>query len=216
MEEHNSLKYKEETRAHFEKISSHYSDTYAGKYTAPMHDALIQELDGITFSAILDVGCGTGTFLSMISNRFDVEVSGIDISSGMIEKSRELLGELADLRVGDSEHLPWNDLSFDVVTCIASFHHYPNPELVLKEMRRVLKDGGSVIIADPWAPNPWRFLANLIARTPLNKDGDVKVYSQKEMQELLDECGFLSMKWKVKGNLGKKYFIVTASATEIP
>jgi hypothetical protein len=55
MEEQNSLKYKEETRAHFEKISSHYSDTSAGIYTAPMHDALLQELDGITFATILDV-----------------------------------------------------------------------------------------------------------------------------------------------------------------
>ena len=89
------------------------------------------------------------------------------ISPGMVEKSRELLGERADLRVGDSEHLPWNDESFDIVTCIASFHHYPNPEPVLREMKRVLKHGGSLIIADPWAPNPWRSLANFIARTRL-------------------------------------------------
>jgi len=153
MEERNSQKCKEETKTHFEKISSHYSDTYAGKYTAPMDDALIQELDGITFATILDVGCGIGTFLSTVSNKFDDEVSGIDISPGMIEKSRELLGESADLRVGDSEHLPWNDESFDIVTCIASFHHYPNPEPVLREMKRVLKHGGSLMIADPWAPN---------------------------------------------------------------
>lgn len=92
MEENKSLKCKEETKTHFEKISSHYNDTYAGKYTAPMHDSLIQELDLITFTAILDVGCGIGTFLSMVSNKFDVKLSGIDISPGMIKKSRELLG----------------------------------------------------------------------------------------------------------------------------
>jgi ubiquinone/menaquinone biosynthesis C-methylase UbiE len=212
MEEHKSQKCKEETKTHFEKISSHYSNSYAGKYTAPMHDALIQELDGKTFATILDVGCGIGTFLSMVSNKFDVEVSGIDISPGMIEKSRELLGERADLKVGDSEHLPWNDESFDIVTCIASFHHYPNPEPVLREMKRVLKHGGSLMIADPWAPNPWRFLANLIARTRLNRGGDIKVYSQKEMQELLKECGFASMRWKVRGKLWKTYFIITALA----
>jgi len=68
------------------------------------------------------------------------------------------------------------------------------------------------MIADPWAPNPWRFLANLIARTRLNRGGDIKVYSQKEMQGLLEACGFVSMKWKVKGKLWKTYFIVTALA----
>lgn len=212
MEENKSLKCKEETKTHFEKISSHYNDTYAGKYTAPMHDSLIQELDLITFTAILDVGCGIGTFLSMVSNKFDVKLSGIDISPGMIKKSRELLGEGADLRVGDSEHLPWDDETFDIVTCIASFHHYPNPESVLMEMKRVLKHGGSLMITDPWAPNPWRFLANLIARTGLNRGGDIKVYSQKEMEELLEKCGFVSMKWKVKGNLWKTYFIAIALA----
>lgn len=212
MEERDSQKYKEKTRTHFEEISTHYSDSYAGKYTAPMHDSLIKELALITFASLLDVGCGTGTFLSIVSKRFDVKVSGIDISPGMIEKSREMLGGGADLRVGDSEHLPWNDKSFDVVTCIASFHHYPNPEPVLMEMKRVLKPGGRVIIADPWAPNPWRFFANLIIRTRLNRGGDVKVYSREEMHELLEKCGLTCVKWKVKGNLWKKYFIVTASA----
>lgn len=134
--ENHAQEYKEKTKTHFEKISSHYSDTYAGKYTEPMHDALIQELlDGRNFATLLDVGCGTGTFLSMVLNKFNVGVFGIDISPGMIEKSSQLLGDRADLRVGDSEHLPWNDESFDIVTCIASFHHFPNPELVLKEMR---------------------------------------------------------------------------------
>ena len=126
-----------------------------------MYNALMQELAGRNFETLLDVGCGTGIFLSKVLNEFDVKVSGIDISPGMIERSKELLGGRADLRVGDSEHLPWNEKSCDMVTCNASLHHYPNPELVLKEMRRVLTRDGGVIIADPWAPNPWRFFANL-------------------------------------------------------
>ena len=109
MEQKEAQEYKERSKNHFEKTSSHYSDTYAGKYTAPIHDALGRELNGITFTTLLDVGCGTGTFLSKMFNRFGAKVAGIDISAGMIEKSRELLGDRADLRVGDSEHLPWNN-----------------------------------------------------------------------------------------------------------
>jgi ubiquinone/menaquinone biosynthesis C-methylase UbiE len=168
MDKQEAQDYRKRSENYFEKISSHYSDTFVGKYTKPMYNALMKELAVRNFETLLDVGCGTGRFLSIVLNEFDVEVSGIDISPGMIERSKELLGGRADLRVGDSEHLPWKEKSFDMVTCNASFHHYPNPELVLKEMRRVLTRGGSVIIADPWAPNPWRFFANFLR---FNKGG---------------------------------------------
>ena len=149
---HNPQEYKDKSKIHFDEMSSDYSNTL-GKYTEPMNYALIKELDGKNFKTLLDVGCGNGIFLSMVLNKFDVEVSGIDISPGMIEKSKELLDGRADLKVGDSEHLPWNDKSFDIVTCSASFHHYPGPELALKEMKRVLRPGGILMIADPFTPN---------------------------------------------------------------
>ncbi len=163
--ENSGQQFKDRSRDYFEKISLHYSETYVGRYTEPMHDDLMQELAVRNFETLLDVGCGNGIFLSMVLEKFYAKVAGIDISPGMIEKSRELLGHRADLRVGDSEHLPWEDGSFDIVTCIASFHHYPSPEPVLRGMRRVLKSRGIVMIADPWAPDPFRFFANLIIRS---------------------------------------------------
>jgi ubiquinone/menaquinone biosynthesis C-methylase UbiE len=192
-------------------MSSDYSNEL-GKYTEPMHYSLIKELEGRSFKTLLDVGCGNGIFLSMVLNKFDVEVSGIDISPGMIEKSKELLDSRADLKVGDSEHLPWNDGSFDVVTCSASFHHYPNPELVLKEMRRVLRPDGILMIADPFTSNELlRFFANILIK--FSKSGDVKIYSQKEMQELLEKCGFTLIKWETEGKKLKKYFLISATST---
>ena len=144
--------YKDRSKNYFEKMSSDYSNKL-GKYTELMHNALIKELEGRSYKKLLDVGCGNGTFLSMVLNKFDVEVAGIDIAPSMVERSRELLDGRADLKVGDSEHLPWDNRSFDIVTCIASFHHYPNPEFVLREMGRVLSPRGTLMIADPFTPN---------------------------------------------------------------
>jgi ubiquinone/menaquinone biosynthesis C-methylase UbiE len=208
---HSPQEYKERSKSHFDEMSSDYSNEL-GKYTEPMHYSLIKELEGRSFKTLLDVGCGNGIFLSMVLNKFDVEVSGIDISPGMIEKSKELLDSRADLKVGDSEHLPWNDGSFDVVTCSASFHHYPNPELVLKEMRRVLRPDGILMIADPFTSNELlRFFANILIK--FSKSGDVKIYSQKEMQELLEKCGFTLIKWETEGKKLKKYFLIIATST---
>lgn len=206
---HNPQEYKEKSKDHFEKMSSDYSNAL-DKYTEPMHNTLLKELDGKNFKTLLDVGCGNGIFLSMILNKFDVEVSGIDISPGMIEKSKELLDDRADLKVGDSEHLPWNNRSFDIVTCNASFHHYPSPELVLKEVKRILRPGGILMIADPFTPNNLlRFFLNLFMQ--FSKSGDVRIYSQKEMRELLEKCGFTLIRWETKGNKSKKYFVVIAA-----
>ena len=208
---HNPQEYKEKSKKHFDEMSSDYSSTFTGKYTEPMHYSLMKELEGKNFKTLMDVGCGNGTFLSMVINKFDVEVSGIDISPGMIEKSKELLDDRADLKVGDSEHLPWNDRFFDVITCSASFHHYPSPELVLKEMKRVLRSGGILMIADPFTSNElFRFFANILMK--FSKSGDVRIYSQKEMQELLEKCGFSLIKWETEGKKLKKYFIVVATS----
>jgi ubiquinone/menaquinone biosynthesis C-methylase UbiE len=208
---YNPQKYKERSKSHFDEMSSDYSSTLAGKYTEPMHHALIKELESKDIRTLLDVGCGNGTFLSMVLNKFDVEVCGIDISPGMVEKSKELLDGRADLKVGDSEHLPWNDRSFAVITCIASFHHYPGPELVLQEMKRVLRPGGILMIADPFTSNELlRFFANILMK--FSKSGDVRIYSQKEMRELLEKCGFTLIKRKIEGKKLKKYFIVVATS----
>ena len=208
---HNPQDYKDKSKIHFDEMSSDYSNTL-GKYTEPMDNALIKELDGKNFKTLLDVGCGNGIFLSMVLNKFDAVVSGVDISPGMIEKSKELLGGRAYLKIGDSEHLPWNNKSFDVVTCNASFHHYPGPELALKEMKRVLRPGGILMIADPFTPNNLlRFFVNLFIK--FSKSGDVKIYSQKEMQELLEKCGFTLIKWETKGNKSKKYFVVISTSS---
>lgn len=75
---HNSQEYKDKSKSYFDEMSSDYSNTL-GKYTEPMHYSLIKELEDKNFKTLLDVGCGNGRFLSMVLNKFNVKVSGIDI-----------------------------------------------------------------------------------------------------------------------------------------
>lgn len=200
-----SVNYKEQSKKKFNKESRNFYKTSAGRISATMYATLIQRLNDKSFESLLDVGCGTGKVLSLIKDKFNTKVSGIDLSEGMVEKAKELLGESADLKVGDSENLLWEDDTFDVIICNASFHHYPNPIAVLKEMKRVLKPDGRVIIADPWCPNPIRLLINLLL--PLINSGDVKMYSGNEMTKMLENCGFVSIDVELLRNF---FFIATA------
>lgn len=190
-------RYKEESKIAFNRLANHFDSNYYGHHGRKLHGVIIKIMDGLAYESVLDVGCGTGSLLSEVMKRKKVAVAGLDISDKMLGIAKKRLGENADLRNGDSEHLPWKGNSFDIVTCTDSFHHYPNPAAVLKEMRRVLKLDGKVIIADPWAPSPFRQVGNLLA--PLGREGDVRVYSMQEMKKLLEESGLALISWERAG-----------------
>jgi ubiquinone/menaquinone biosynthesis C-methylase UbiE len=108
----------------------------------------------------------------------DARLFGVDLSEKMIQVAEAKLGKMADLRVSDSEKLPFPSGAFDLVMCTYSFHHYPNPGAVLSEMRRVLAPGGRLILADPTTAIPLvRQLANFVHL--FTKDGTVRIYSKK-------------------------------------
>lgn len=199
-------KYKEQSRRVFEQRASTYDYSSLGRQARSVHPRVLEKLEQLEFDTILDVGCGTGTLLSLIMpENSNATVSGIDLSSEMIKVAKGKLGEKTDLRVGDSEELPWTESSFDVVLSTQSFHHYPNPGKVLAEMKRVLKPNGHLIIADVWSPTPVRQIMNLLMR--FNKDGDVRFYSEKEICRLVEESEFKSIEWGVINN---EAFILSA------
>jgi len=94
---------------------------------------------------ILDIGCGTGANLEMLSRFGDAE--GVDVSAEALAFCRER--GLAKVRLGEAEHLPWADGSFDLVTGLDVVEHLDDDVAGLKEMRRVLRPGGYAFLFVP-------------------------------------------------------------------
>jgi len=106
---------------------------------------------------VLDVSCGTGTNLPLLSEAVGQAglVAGVDISARMLRRCRNKLrrkSDQASLLLGDAAKLPFTDGSFDAV-----FHHgglaeLPNKRAAIAEMARVTRPGGKVVICDPGLP----------------------------------------------------------------
>lgn len=114
---------------------------------------------------VLDVGCATGTFLSIAAAR-GARVAGIDAAQGMIEVARERVTE-ADLRVGDLEELPWSDGVFDIVTSFIAVQYAGDPAHGLVEMARVTKPGGAVVLTTWGTPEECDAKVYALALAPL-------------------------------------------------
>jgi len=181
---------KSASREYYDKLAPIYDQHSHSKHLEALYADLIKTADGWGLSSVLDVGCGTGSLLELLRRR-GVGVAGADISPKMIERAKKRLGEDVDLRVADSESLPWGDASFSLAVCVGSLHHYPNPLRALSEMRRVLRCDGHVMIADPTLPPFVRQLANTFIR--FSREGATRLYSEMEIHRLLKEVGFEEM-----------------------
>ena len=98
----------------------------------------------------LEVAVGTG--LNIPFYGADVDVTGIDLSDGMLEVARKKVRELGrsdvELLEADAQDLPFEAGSFDSVVCTFSLCGIPDPALAVAEMRRVLRPAGRLILVD--------------------------------------------------------------------
>jgi len=101
---------------------------------------------------VLDIGTGKGRFLVALARR-GLKVTTVDISAEEQRFARleaAHVGVAARIRfiVGDAAKLPWRSARFGAVVSMNAFHHLDEPDCVLAEMRRVLRPGGTLVLAD--------------------------------------------------------------------
>lgn len=119
-------------------------DYVAGRYRRAVPDER-------AYGDVLEVGCGTGFFLLNLWQAGVAErLHATDISAGMVEQcvaNGRRLGVEVHGEVADAETLPFDDASFDLVVGHAVIHHLPDVATTFKELVRVLRPGGRLLIA---------------------------------------------------------------------
>jgi SAM-dependent methyltransferase len=127
---------------------------------APLTERERKVLEQIEGTAIVDVGCSTGAFVRAASRRFpDRVVIGVDADEDSLRIARFLDPQLAEhFRTMSAYHLDLPDASLDCATALEVLEHLEGAALALKEINRVLRPGGALIIT---VPNPY-YLARLV------------------------------------------------------
>ncbi len=164
--DHQRQQVKTHARTHFEKWALSYDRSRLNEFVFFPSVRRCQE-EIIRWKAnrpaapfrALDIGCGTGTLLSLLEADPDAEaLVGLDYADGMARRAHDKFAAANEphrmLAVrGDAERLPFAHAAFDVVTCCNSFHHYPHQERAVAEFYRVLRPGGMLILIDGFRDN---------------------------------------------------------------
>ena len=112
-----------------------------------LYRRIIRLLQPVPGRTLLDVACGEGHLLAC-ANRARLMPTGIDLSPEAIRRAMTRCPQ-ASLLVGDGEHLPFPNGTFDYVTSLGSLEHYRSMERGLEEMARVLKPEGLACLMVP-------------------------------------------------------------------
>jgi demethylmenaquinone methyltransferase/2-methoxy-6-polyprenyl-1,4-benzoquinol methylase len=175
----------------------------------------IRELRELSDTAVLDVATGTGDMAVLLARRYpQARITGVDISEGMLAVGRQKLARLKldsriTLQPGDSEALPFSDNRFDAITVAFGVRNFENLENGLREMRRVLKPGGKLVVLEFSQPRIqgicqlyrayMRLIAPRIAGIAASNreayrylNDSVQAFPEGEqLVRILQECGFV-------------------------
>jgi ubiquinone/menaquinone biosynthesis C-methylase UbiE len=138
----------------------------------------------------LDVGSGTGALAEALAPRVG-RVVALEIDPVLAERARADAASNVEVVVGDGEHLPFEDLSFDLAGSLRTLHHTRRPELIVAELVRVVRPGGTIVVADQLAP------VDPLAAFELNRferardPSTTRVLSEGDLRALFDANGLV-------------------------
>ena len=173
----------------FNKIANYYDFFLMKKLFTLVQKKVINYLNIKKNSRILDIGCGTGNFLSILEKKNkNLKLYGIDISKEMLKIAETRL-KSSTLLINSAEEIKFKN-EFDYVFSTEAFHHFSNQEKAVKNFYNALKKNGKLIIADVEMGFIFNFIFHII------EPGNNKMSSREEFRNLFKENNFKNIKQK--------------------
>lgn len=186
------------TQSHHDNVERQFGSQASAYLTSAVHasgrdlERLSERLSAFPHAKLLDMGCGAG-HASFIAAAKVKEVVAYDLSDQMLAvvndaaKTRGIAN--VTTRQGYAEALPFEEETFEVVISRYSAHHWHDVGKALREVRRVLKPGGSVIFMDVMSPGHPVLDIWLQTVEALRDTSHVRNYSSGEWLSLFNDAG---------------------------
>ncbi len=178
----------------YNNFSDNYDKRYSGNSLSGIADALKSLVDNLETNRILEVGCGTGRWLSEIETN-SVKKFGVDLSIGMLNQCSEKRTS-AKLICADANHLPFSRPQFDLIYCVNAIHHFRNKNKFISSSRKILNRNGVLSITgfDPHNKNDEWYIYNYFDGTYSN---DLERYpSFDDLKTWMCNAGFKNVRLK--------------------
>lgn len=129
----------------YDTTAESYDEQYAEEQQRKYQKAL-ENVD-VMGKSVLDVGCGSGLFFSQVAAQASIIV-GIDVSRKLLLKAKSQASPLQNTHIlqADADHLPFRDRFFGAVFAFTVLQNMPKPPQTLRDLKRVAKYGGSVVV----------------------------------------------------------------------
>ena len=137
---------KKQNEVFFGKIAGYY-DIIFGNWIRKTQIKVIKSSKIDKSSKVLDAGCGTGNFLSLLEKDNIKRLYGIDISKEMLKIAKHKL-KISKISLSSVESLKFKSNFFDYIFSVDAFHHYSSKEKAMESFHRVLKSGGKLAVVD--------------------------------------------------------------------
>jgi SAM-dependent methyltransferase len=128
----------------------------------PLHGAALDAAHVTAGTRLLDAGCGAG-LLALLASLRGAQVTAVDAATSLLAIVRERI-PAADVREADLEALPFADASFDAVTAVNSVFYAADMAAAMRQLARVVRSGGRVVITAWGPPERCEVLADLFSK----------------------------------------------------
>lgn len=179
------------------------------KINSEMNEKTIQLLGIDEQDYVLEIGFGNGKYMAEIAEKVKgTHVFGLDFSEAMVlaaSKLNKAFIEQGRVRIeqGDIGEIPYDDMIFDKIFTANTIYFWPDPNLALRELKRVLKPGGRLVIT-------FRSKAIMAQRASAEYGFSLYTPEAEEIESLLKEVGYSSVSIEHFRNKSIEYYCVVA------